>query len=84
MKYSYVGECSSVGRKTVTRTISGTESSYNITGLGEYFNYSVNLTALNGTGRSPPFIEFALTKPTGKSLNLVPVFRFKSEVFNPT
>ena len=63
MKYSYVGECNGPGvdRGVHTEMISSVNSSYNITGLGEYFNYSINLTAINDTGRSPPNIAFALT-----------------------
>ena len=66
MTYSYIGECGGVDRGVVTEMISSINSSYNITGLGEYLNYSINLTAINGTGRSPPNIAFALTSSAGK------------------
>ena len=66
VKYSYVGECMGVTRAVFTQTVSGSDSSYNITGLhGEHFKYSINLTAINGTGRSPPNIAFAFTKSEG-------------------
>ena len=66
VKYSYVGECGGVSKAVVTRRIDGGDSSYNVTGLGEYFNYSINLTAINRDGTSPPFITFELTRPEGK------------------
>ena len=66
VKYSYIGECVGVARGIATRNISGDSSSYNITGLGgEYFNYSINITAINATGRGPPNIAYALTKSAG-------------------
>ena len=66
VKYSYIGECEGVDRRIATRNISGDNSSYNITGLGgEYFNYSINITAINATGRGPPNIAYALTKSAG-------------------
>ena len=48
------------------QTTGGTNSSYNITGLqGAYLNYSITLVAVNGTGRSPPYTDFARTRSTG-------------------
>ena len=66
VKYSYVGHCGSISRSvTITRT-HGNEPYYNITGpLEEYSNYSINVTAINGTGRSPPNTAPATTLPEG-------------------
>ena len=55
-----------VDRRITTRMISGDNSLYNITGLGgEYFNYSINITAINAAGRGPPNIAYGLTKSAG-------------------
>ena len=66
VEYSYAGECSEISNDIITDTVGGSNSSYNITGLGEYLNYSIALTAINDTrtGRSPPNIKFAVTLPT--------------------
>lgn len=65
--YSYVGECT---RTIGTRMVDGANSSYiisyNITGLGAYYNYNITLIAMNGTGRSPPHTVFSRTSSTGK------------------
>ena len=66
VKYSYIGECTGIGREIHTRTISGNVASYNITDLpGEYFSYSINLTAINNMGRSPLNVAYATTKAAG-------------------
>ena len=67
VKYFYVGECSEVNRDSIEHTVGGTSSSYNITDLRGCYNYSITLTAINGTGRSPPNTAFAVTHSTGIS-----------------
>lgn len=62
--YSYAGDCSEINHDIIMADIRGSNSSYNITGLGEYLNYSITLTAVNDTGRSPPNKIFAVTLPT--------------------
>ena len=66
VQYSYAGECDIIRRDSTTRTTGGTNSSYNITGLhGANLNYSITLIAVNDTGRSPPYTDFARTRSTG-------------------
>ena len=65
VRYSYAGECNSIWRGSTIWTVSGNNSSYNITGLGAYLNYSITLIAINDTGRSPPNTVFARTRSTG-------------------
>ena len=65
VQYSYAGECDIIWRGSTIRTTGGTNSSYNITALGAYLNYSITLIAVNDTGRSPPYTDFARTRPTG-------------------
>ena len=64
VEYSYAGECTEINEGITTETVSGSNSSYNITGLEEYLNYTITLTAINDTGRSPPNIKFAVTRQT--------------------
>ena len=64
--YSYVGECTRTIGRSSTMIVDGTNSSYNITGLGAYYNYNITLIATNGTGRSPPHTVFSKTSSTGK------------------
>lgn len=72
VEYFYAGECSEINNDIITETVGGSNSSYNITGLGEYLNYSIALIAINDTrtGRSPPNIKFAVTLPTSMYFNL--------------
>ena len=66
VKYSYIGECTGIGREIHTQMISGNVASYNITDLpGEYFNYSINLTAINSVGRTSPIVAYATTEAAG-------------------
>ena len=65
VKYSYIGECPGVVRRIMMQRLNGSTISFNITGLEEYSNYSINLTAINNTGISPPNIAFSLTGPAG-------------------
>ena len=60
--YILIGECSGVVRSIV---LTGNHTSFNITGLAGYLNYSINLTAINDAGRSPPNIAFAVRGPAG-------------------
>ena len=82
VKYSYVGPCVGISQRITTRRVYGNESHYNITGLGEFFNYSINLTAINGTGRSPPNIAFARTLPDGMTYNFLLLTSVVREVYN--
>ena len=69
VQYSYAGECDSISRGGTTWTTGGSNASYNITGLhGAYLNYSITLIAVNDTGRSPPYTDFARTRSTGTCL----------------
>ena len=66
VRYSYTGACGEINRQEINQTIDSRNSSYNITGLRGYSNYSITLTAINDTGRSPPSnIVFAVTNLTG-------------------
>ena len=66
VKYSYIGECPGVVRRIMTERVNESTTSFNITGItGEYSNYSINLTAINDTGTSPPNIAFAVTRSAG-------------------
>ena len=66
VQYSYAGDCDIIWRGSTIQTTGGTNSSYNITGLqGAYFNYNITLVAVNDTGRSPPYTDFARTRSTG-------------------
>ena len=66
VQYSYIGECTGIGREIHTQTIGSSDLSYNITGLGgKYYNYSINLTAVNSAGRSPPYTAYATTQSGG-------------------
>ena len=66
VEYSYAGECSEVNQNIITEMVGRRNSSYNITGLGEYLNYSITLTAINDTGRSPPNKIFVVTLPSSR------------------
>ena len=68
VNYSYIGECTEIGREIHTRNVSGSDVSFNITGLQEeyYFQLRINLTAINSAGRSPPNTAYAATRATGK------------------
>ncbi len=63
--YSYAGECSGISDQNSIRRVDGTNSSYNITGLQAYLNYSITLVAANGTGRGPPYTDYARTRSMG-------------------
>jgi hypothetical protein len=63
--YSYVGECSRISDQSIIRRVDGTNSLYDITGLQPYLNYSITLVAVNGTGRGPPYTDYARTSSTG-------------------
>ena len=65
VEYSYAGECDGISQDSTVQTTGGANSSYNITGLGAYLNYSITLVAINYTGRSPPNTVFARTSSTG-------------------
>ena len=67
MRYSYAGACSEIDRQEINQIIDSKNfsESYNITDLRGYLNYSISLTAINDTGRSPPNIVFAVTNFTG-------------------
>ena len=67
MRYSYAGACSEIDRQEINQIIDSENFSmtYNITNLRGYLNYSINLTAINDTGMSPPNIVFAITNFTG-------------------
>ena len=67
VNYSYIGECSGVVRRIMTERVNENTTSFNITGLEEYSQYSLNLTAINNTGRSPPNIAFSMTGPAGST-----------------
>ena len=69
VEYSYAGECSEINQNIITEMIGRRNSSYNITGLGEYLNYSITLTAINDTGRSPPNKIFAVSLPSSRVLS---------------
>ena len=64
VKFSFIGEnprASPGGMFVVVNS----RTSFNITGLEEHSSYSINLTAINDKGRSPPNIAFAVTRPEG-------------------
>jgi hypothetical protein len=66
VEYSYAGDCNRISQGNIVRTTGGTNSTYNITGLqGGYLNYSITLVAANGTGRGPPYTDYARTRSTG-------------------
>ena len=67
VNYSYIGECSGVVRRIMTERVNENTTSFNITGLEEYSQYSINLTAINNTGRSPPNVAFSMTGPAGST-----------------
>lgn len=71
VKYFYAGECIEVGQRNTILRVGGTNSSFNITGLGAYLNYSITLVAINDTGRSPPNTDFAITRSTGYRVGVV-------------
>ena len=70
VKYSYAGECNRIWRGSRIQRVDGANSSYNITGLGAYLNYSITLVAINDTGRSPPYTVFVRTRSTGMECSL--------------
>ena len=65
VQYSYAGECENIIGQDSTIWTDGGTNSYNITGLGANLNYNITLIAVNDTGRSPPYTDFARTRPTG-------------------
>ena len=69
VRYSYAGECREISRHVFTETLGGSNYSYNITNLRGYLNYSINLTAVNDTGASPPNIAFAVIHSTSIYMN---------------
>ena len=70
VEYSYAGECSEINQNIMTVMVDRINSSYNITtGLGEYLNYSITLTAINDNGESPPNKMFAVTLPSSRVLS---------------
>ena len=71
VRYSYTGECSEISRDTHTQILDGSDMSYNITDLGGHLSYSINLTAINDTGSSPPNIAFAVTRSARMHFNYV-------------
>ena len=70
VEYSYAGECSEINQNIIIEMVDRRNSSYNITGLGEYLNYSITLTAINDNGESPPNKMFAVTLPSSRVLSL--------------
>jgi hypothetical protein len=66
VEYSYVGECSEINQNIITVVVGRSNSSFNITGLGEYLNYNITLTVINNAGRSPPNTIFAVTLPSSR------------------
>ena len=65
VRYSYAGECNTTWRGSTIRKVGGNNSSFNITGLEAYLNYSISLVAINDTGSNPPNTVFARTRSTG-------------------
>ena len=71
MRYSYAGECSEISRHVFTETLGGRNNSYNITNLRGHLNYGITLTAINGTGTSPPNMAFTVTRSTRMHFELL-------------
>ena len=62
--YSYQGPCSGFTH-TNTTTVEGTSRNYTLSGLQEFSNYTVNVTAVNDAGNATTTTEAITTLSAG-------------------
>ena len=63
--FSYQGPCVRFTR-TSTTTVDGTTRQYTLTGLQEFSTYTINITAVNGGGRSAVTSQSVTTIADGR------------------
>jgi len=76
--FSYQGPCSGFTH-TSTTTVEGTSRNYTLSGLQEFSNYTVSVTAVNDAGNGTDTVR-ATTLGAGMSLVLVCLLQYYPEL----